>query len=70
MVPQGANLVTVDVLESRVTAERYRNLLQSAAAAHFNILRINGDANYMKDEFYAMADEFGVMIHHEMMFSD
>ena len=44
VVPQGANLVTVDVLESRVTAERYRNLLQSAAAAHFNILRINGDA--------------------------
>ena len=46
---QGANLVTVDVLESRVTTERYHNLLQSAAAAHFNILRINGDANYMKD---------------------
>ena len=44
VVPQGANLVTVDVLESRVTAERYRNLLESAAAAHFSILRINGDA--------------------------
>ena len=41
---RGANLVTVDVLESRVTAERYRNLLESAAAAHFSILRINGDA--------------------------
>ena len=24
----------------------------------------------MKDEFYAMADQFGVMIHNEMMFSD
>ena len=24
----------------------------------------------MKDDFYAMADEFGIMIHHEMMLSD
>ena len=31
-------------LDRRVTAERYRNLLESAAAAHFSILRINGDA--------------------------
>ena len=67
---RGANLVTIDVLESRVTKERCRNLLQSASDAHFCILRINGDANYMKDDFYSMADEFGIMIHQEMMFSD
>jgi beta-galactosidase/beta-glucuronidase len=31
---------------------------------------INGDANYMKDEFYAIADELGILLHHEFMLSD
>ena len=45
---RGANVVTLDVLESRVTAARYRNLLESARDANFQIFRVNGDANYMK----------------------
>lgn len=45
---RGANVVSLDVLESRVTSDRYRNLIQSARAAHYQIFRVNGDANYMK----------------------
>ena len=67
---RGANFVTVDVLESRVTAQRYRHLLQSARDAHFSIFRVNGDANYMKDEFYDLCDEYGILIHFEFMLSD
>ena len=67
---RGANFVTVDVLESRVTAQRYRHLLQSAKDAHFSIFRVNGDANYMKDEFYDLCDELGILIHFEFMLSD
>jgi hypothetical protein len=54
---RGANVVSLDVLESRVTTARYRNLLESAKAAHFSIFRVNGDANYMKDAFYDICDE-------------
>ena len=42
---RGANVVSLDVLESRVTTERYRNVVESAHAAHFSIFRVNGDAN-------------------------
>ena len=38
--------------------------------AHFSIFRVNGDANYMKDEFYDLCDEFGILIHFEFMLSD
>ena len=49
--------MSLDVLESRVTTARYRNMLESAQAAHFSIFRVNGDANYMKDAFYDLCDE-------------
>lgn len=32
--------------------------------------QVNGDANYMKDEFYDLADAYGILIHHEFMLSD
>ena len=57
---RGANVVTLDVLESRVTAARYRNLLESARDAHFQIVRVNGDANYMK----VTSSAFGLYICH------
>ena len=32
--------------------------------------QVNGDANYMKNEFYDICDEFGILIHNEFMLSD
>ena len=55
---RGANVVSLDVLESRVTTERYRNMVESAAAAHFSIFRVNGDANYMKVWRLTLAPNF------------
>ena len=60
----------IALFEGRATAARYRSLLQSCADANFVIFRINGDANYMKDVFYDIADELGILLHHEIMLSD
>ena len=70
MFARGANFITANMLESRVTTGQYRNLLQSIVDANMNLLRINGDANYFKDAFYDIADELGVLLHHEFMLSD
>ena len=37
--------MAAQVVESRVTTDRYRLLLESVVAANQNILRVNGDAN-------------------------
>ena len=44
-------------------------LFVSAFAANMNVLRIWGGGMYMTDEFYEMADQTGMMIWHDMMFS-
>ena len=70
MFVRGANFVSVDALESRVNASRYRQLIASARDSHFQIFRVNGDANYFKDEFYDLCSEMGILIWQEFMFSD
>ena len=35
-----------------------------------NALRIWGGGLFEKDEFYDMADEYGIMLTHDMMFAD
>ena len=70
MFARGANFITTNMLESRATTEQYWNLLQSIADANMNLLRINGDVNYFKPAFYDIADELGVLLHHEFMLSD
>ena len=49
--------------------EEVRWLIDSAAKAHFNMIRIWGGGTYMTDYFYQYADEIGMMIWEDMMFS-
>jgi hypothetical protein len=67
---RGANFVSVDALESRANTSRYRQLIESARDSHFQIFRVNGDANYFKDEFYDLCSEMGILVWQEFMFSD
>ena len=70
MFVRGANFVSVDARESHVTPGRLRQLLTSARDSHFTILRVNGDANYLKPEFYELCSEMGILIWQEFMCSD
>ena len=66
---KGANWIPCDAFENRQTPERYRDLLESAAAANMNMIRLWGGGQYEKDCFYEICDELGLLVWHDMMFS-
>lgn len=66
---KGCNWIPADILPGRVTAERLRHLLELAAAAGMNYLRIWGGGCYEQDLFYNLCDELGIMVWHDFMFS-
>jgi beta-mannosidase len=66
---KGANYIPSDSFVDRVTPERYRGLLQSAADAHMNMLRVWGGGIYEDDRFYELADELGLLVWQDFMFA-
>jgi beta-mannosidase len=66
---KGADWIPNDALPQRQTAESIRGLLESAAQAHMNCLRVWGGGQYESDEFYGICDELGLMIWQDFMFS-
>ena len=66
---KGANWIPCDAFENRQTPEKYRDLLQSAATANMNMLRLWGGGQFEHDDFYEICDELGLMVWHDMMFS-
>jgi beta-mannosidase len=66
---KGANYIPSDSFVDRVTPERTRALLQSAADAHMNMLRVWGGGIYEDDRFYDLADELGLLVWQDFMFA-
>ena len=64
---KGANWIPCDALETRQTPGRYRQLLESAAAANMNMIRLWGGGQFEKDVFYDLCDELGLLVWHDMM---
>lgn len=46
-----------------------KSLLKSAKDANMNMLRVWGGGVYEGDDFYSLADEYGILIWHDMMFA-
>ncbi|MHC1479408.1 beta-mannosidase [Frateuria aurantia] len=65
---KGANMVPMDSFPERVTPARHLALLQAAAAAHMNMIRVWGGGYYETDDFYQQADRLGLMIWQDFMF--
>ncbi|HEX3903179.1 MAG TPA: glycoside hydrolase family 2 protein [Polyangia bacterium] len=66
---KGANWIPADSFVTRMTDARYRQLLQSAADAHMNMLRVWGGGIYEDDRFYDLADELGLLVWQDFMFA-
>src|SRR5690606_11247735 len=52
----GANWIPADAIPSRITPETVSDLLESAKAANYNMLRVWGGGQYEPDWFYDLCD--------------
>lgn len=66
---KGANYIPSDSFLERVTPERYRQLFRDAVDANMNMLRVWGGGTYESDLFHDLADEHGILIWQDFMFS-
>jgi len=64
---KGGNWIPSDSLYGRVTPEKTRRLVEEAAEANFNCLRIWGGGRFEIDAFYDACDELGVMVWQDFM---
>lgn len=65
----GAEYIPEDNLLSRVTPERTRRLLEDAAAANFNCIRVWGGGCFPDDFFYDICDELGLLVWQDFLFT-
>ncbi len=66
---RGANWIPDDCFPSRIDAARYRARLLQARDAHIDLLRVWGGGLYEQDEFYAAADELGILVWQDFLFA-
>ena len=67
---RGANLIPMDEMEGRLSVDAHVAMLRSAAAAHYNTLRVWGGGSFYNDVVYDTADELGLMMYHDVMYGE
>ena len=67
--PYHPTLLFPDLITPSLSISQMRWLLERAAAANMNMLRVWGGGRYQPDAFYDLADEMGLMIWQEMIFA-
>lgn len=65
----GADYIPEDHLLGRVNKETTRSLLEKAAFANHNCIRVWGGGYYPEDWFYDICDELGLLVWQDMMFA-
>jgi beta-mannosidase len=66
---RGANWIPADIFPTRITKEKYKNLLTSLRDANMNMVRVWGGGIYEDDYFYELADEMGLLVWQDFMFA-
>ena len=66
---KGANHVPADCFLGRITDEKNRKLLEAAAKANMNMIRVWGGGIYESEGFMSACDELGLMVWHDFMFA-
>lgn len=65
----GADYIPEDNILERVTEERTRKLLNDAAAANHNCIRVWGGGYYPDDFFFDICDELGLVVWQDFMYA-
>lgn len=66
---RGANWIPADIFPTRITKEKYKNLLTSLRDANMNMVRVWGGGIYEDDYYYDLADEMGLLVWQDFMFA-
>jgi beta-mannosidase len=66
---KGACWIPADTFAPHLKPEDYANLIQSAADANMNMLRVWGGGFYEDDIFYNLCDELGICVWQDFMFA-
>lgn len=66
---RGANWVPADALPGRIIAAKTRAVLQSAAQANMNMIRVWGGGRYEPASFYETCDVLGLLVWQDFMFA-
>jgi beta-mannosidase len=66
---KGADWIPTDSFPTRITNEHLEYLIQSAAEAHMNMLRVWGGGLYESEGFYDLCDRYGILIWQDFTFA-
>lgn len=66
---KGSNWIPAHVFQESITLEYLEWLIKSAKMANMNVLRVWGGGVYEREEFYQLADQYGIMIWQDFMFA-
>lgn len=66
---RGANWVPAEYFNGSNSEANYKELLEMAKDANFNMLRVWGGGIYENDEFYNLCDSLGIMVWQDFMFA-
>jgi hypothetical protein len=66
---RGGAKIPMDLLEGRFSANAHRRLVLSAAEGNFNLIRLWGGSIYEPAAFYDAADEFGILLYHDLQYN-
>ena len=65
---KGGNWIPADSFPTRITKDKYHELLGSVRDTNMNMLRVWGGGIYESDDFYDLCDEMGILVWQDFMF--
>ncbi len=66
---RGANYIPQDMLQDRVTPDRYNQMMRDVVASNMNMLRVWGGGIYEEKYFYDLCDQYGILVWQDFMYA-
>jgi len=66
---KGADWIPADSFPTRISNAHMQRLIQDAAAAHMNMLRVWGGGFYEEERFYDLCDRYGLLVWQDFIFA-